>query len=215
MNFKLINLVPEILAERPSTSISDIWGKTIQFNKGEFIKITAPSGTGKTTLVHILYGLRKDYKGSIQFQGKEIISANPTEIAILRQLHWSIVFQDLRLFPTLTARENIELKRVLQPPIVKAAEIDAMAHQLGIFSVLDQKAVHCSFGEQQRICIIRALMQPFDFLIMDEPFSHLDNVNKKMAAKLIQEECKKRGAGLIITDLDKDEHFDYQINLNL
>lgn len=215
MNFKLDNLIPEILAERPSTSISDIWGKSVQFNKGEFIKITAPSGTGKTTLVHILYGLRKDYRGSIQYQDKEIITTNPDEIAALRQLHWSIVFQDLRLFPALTARENIELKRVLQSPIVQSVEIDYMADRLGILSILNQKAIHCSYGEQQRICILRALMQPFDFIIMDEPFSHLDNVNKKIAANLIQEECKKRGAGLIITDLDKDEHFDYQINLNL
>lgn len=215
MYFKLNNLIPEILAERAATSISGIWGKSVQFNKGEFIKITAPSGTGKTTLVHILYGLRKDYTGSVQYQNKEIISSKPDEIATLRQLHWSIVFQDLRLFPALTARENIELKGVLHSPVVQSVQIDSMADQLGILSVLNQKAMHCSYGEQQRICILRALMQPFDFIIMDEPFSHLDNVNKKIAANLIQEECKKRGAGLIITDLDKDEHFDYQINLNL
>ena len=62
---------------------------------------------------------------------------------------------------------------------------------------------------------LRALMQPFDFLIMDEPFSHLDNVNKKIAAALISAECKRRNAGIIITDLDEDDHFDYHISLNL
>lgn len=90
-----------------------------------------------------------------------------------------------------------------------------MANQLGVWSILDQQAMHCSYGEQQRVSIIRALMQPFDFLIMDEPFSHLDNANKKIAADLIDTECKKRNAGIIITDLDKDDHFDYQISLNL
>lgn len=215
MYFNLNNLIPEILAERPSTSISDIWGKSVQFNKGEYIKITAPSGTGKTTLVHTLYGLRKDYRGSIQYQNKDIQSASPNEIATFRQSHWSIVFQDLKLFPSLTARENIELKRVLQKPVMVAEDIDSMADQLGIKSILNQRAMHCSYGEQQRISIIRALMQPFDFLIMDEPFSHLDNANKRIAAELINSECKKRGAGIIITDLDKDEHFEYQINLNL
>ena len=86
---------------------------------------------------------------------------------------------------------------------------------LGIDSILNQPAGICSYGEQQRIAIVRALMQPFDFLILDEPFSHLDINNKKKAAQLIQRECEKRGAGIIITDLDKDEYFDYQENLKL
>lgn len=215
MHYSINNVIPAILAERPSVGISGIWGQSIQWEKGDFIKITAPSGTGKTTLVHLLYGLRKDYAGSIIYDRKDISLLNPNELAKLRQLHWSIVFQDLRLFPNLTARENIELKRVLQNPIAIAEQINEMAQQLGILSILDQKSIHCSYGEQQRVCIIRALMQPFDFIIMDEPFSHLDKANKKIAAALIESECKKRNAGLIITDLDKDEHFDYHVSLNL
>lgn len=215
MHFSLNKVIPAILAERSSVGISGIWGKTIEWRKGDFVKITAPSGTGKTTLVHLLYGLRKDFIGNILYDGKEIQLLKPNELAQNRQLHWSIIFQDLRLFPNLTARENIELKRVLQSPIVTGEQIDQMADQLGIFSILDQQAKYCSYGEQQRVCIIRALMQPFNFLIMDEPFSHLDIANKKIAARLIEVECKKRNAGLIITDLDKDEHFDYQVSLNL
>jgi len=215
MHFYLNNVVPAILAVRPSVGNSGVWGKVHQWKKGEYIKITAPSGTGKTTLVHILYGLRKDYTGKIEYEGKQLQLLKPNELATLRQLHWSVVFQDLKLFPNLTARENIELKRVLQNPVVAKEQIDEMAKQLGVWSILDQLAIHCSYGEQQRVSIIRALMQPFDFLIMDEPFSHLDNANKKIAAELINSECKKRNAGLIITDLDKDEHFDYQISLNL
>lgn len=215
MYFRLNNVVPAILAERSSVRISGIWGQRIEWKKGDFIKITAPSGTGKTTLVHVLYGLRKDYNGEVLYEGKNIQLLNPNELSTLRQQHWSIVFQDLRLFPNLTARENIELKRILQNPIVAIEQMEEMAHQLGILSILDQQAKHCSYGEQQRISIIRALMQPFEFLILDEPFSHLDIANKKMAAALIEAECKKRKAGLIITDLDKDEHFDYQVSLNL
>ncbi|WP_295232165.1 ATP-binding cassette domain-containing protein [Sediminibacterium sp.] len=215
MGFILNNVIPEILADRPSVGISGIWGSAIEWAKGDFIKITAPSGTGKTTLVHLLYGLRTDYSGEILYEGKNIRLLNPDELANIRQLHWSIIFQDLRLFPSLTARENIELKRVLQNPIVTPEELEKMAEQLGIRSILDQPIMHCSYGEQQRVSIIRALMQPFQFLIMDEPFSHLDKANKKIAAALIALECKKRNAGLIITDLDHDEHFDYQVSLNL
>jgi len=163
MHFRLNNVIPAILADRTSVRISGIWGQSIEWKKGDFIKITAPSGTGKTTLVHVLYGLRKDYTGEVLYEGKNIQLLDPNEIAKLRQEHWSIVFQDLRLFPNLTARENIELKRVLQNPIVAKEQIEEMANQLGILSILDQQAKHCSYGEQQRVSIIRALMQPFEF----------------------------------------------------
>ncbi|WP_439505262.1 ATP-binding cassette domain-containing protein [Sediminibacterium sp.] len=215
MIFELNKVIPSTIADRPSVELSDVWGKYIQWKKGQFIKITAPSGTGKTTLVHILYGLRKDYIGDISYDGKNILQLKPSELAQIRQKHWSIVFQDLRLFSSLTARENIELKRVLYDPIITEEQLSEMANQLGIQSILNQPATKCSYGEQQRICILRALMQPFDFLIMDEPFSHLDNANKKIAAELISTECKRRNAGIIITDLDKDDHFDYQVSLNL
>jgi ABC-type lipoprotein export system ATPase subunit len=130
-------------------------------------------------------------------------------LAELRQRQVSIIFQDLRLFPNLTARENIELKRVLQEPYYDAGMIDIMAETLGVGHVLQQKAGLCSYGEQQRIAIIRALIQPFSWLIMDEPFSHLDKANTHKAARLIEEECRKRNAGLVITDLDDDENFAY------
>jgi putative ABC transport system ATP-binding protein len=122
------------------------------------------------------------------------------ELALLRQQNISIIFQDLRLFPNLTARENIELNRVLQQPLYESNVIDTMAEQLGIASILNQKASLCSYGEQQRIAIIRALMQPFNWLLMDEPFSHLDRNNIDKATVLIEAECKKRNAGFILTD---------------
>ncbi len=215
MNFELEFVVPKAIADRPSISKSDIWGQKISFEKGKNIKITAPSGTGKTTLVHILYGLNKNYSGRISYNQQDLATINPIELSRLRQSHWSIVFQDLKLFPAISASENIELKRSMHTTAVKAAEIECMADALGIQSILDQPAGTCSYGEQQRIAILRALMQPFDFLILDEPFSHLDINNKKKAAQLIQAECLKRGAGLIITDLDLDVYFDYQESLNL
>lgn len=215
MQFELASVVPKAIADRPSVLQSDIWGKNICFSKGKNIKITAPSGTGKTTLVTILYGLNKNYTGRISYNEQDLATINPIELSELRQSHLSIVFQDLKLFPDLTARENIELKRSMHKTATESSEIEEMADSLGIQSVLQQPAGTCSYGEQQRIAIARALMQPFDFLLLDEPFSHLDINNKKKAAQLIQKECKKRGAGIIITDLDLDEHFEYQESLNL
>lgn len=203
------NLMPKPLKERLSKKDSAVWNKKLQFKKGEWVKITAPSGTGKTTFIHMLYALRTDYEGSIYLDQLEISKLSAANLSIIRQEKMSIIFQDLRLFPQLTARENIELKRVLQKPYCDAAQIEKMAESLGIIHILDQAAGICSYGEQQRISIIRALIQPFDWLIMDEPFSHLDQANKLVAAKLISEACKERNAGFIITDLDDDQLFNY------
>jgi ABC-type lipoprotein export system ATPase subunit len=90
-----------------------------------------------------------------------------------------------------------------------------MAEALGIKHIMNQKAGICSYGEQQRVAIIRALMQPFEWLIMDEPFSHLDIANTEKAAALIASECSVRRAGFILTDLDEDTNFSYTTLYNL
>ena len=209
MEIKLHNVVPVPLKDKLGSRPSDIWNTTISFPPGEWIKIKAPSGAGKTTLMNILYKTRHDYEGSIMWGNKNLQNISGDELAVLRQQKVSVIFQDLRLFGTLTARENIELNRVLQTPYYEAGKIDEMAGMLGITHILNQKAGVCSYGEQQRIAIIRALVQPFEWLVMDEPFSHLDIANTEKAATLIAEECTKRKAGFILTDLDVDTHFPY------
>jgi len=104
---------------------------------------------------------------------------------------------------------------VLQKPIYEGNVIDAMSERLGVTHILEQRAGLCSYGEQQRIAVIRSLVQPFDWLLMDEPFSHLDHENIEKAAALITEECSKRNAGFLLTDLEEDNHFNYTRKLNL
>ncbi len=215
MQITLQGLVPIPLKEKFSKRTSDVWNTTVTFMQGEWIKIKAPSGTGKTTLIHTLYKLRTDYEGSVLWDEINPKQINSNSLSQLRQTQASIIFQDLRLFPQLTARENIELNRVLQKPYYEAEKIDEMSERLGITHILQQNAGICSYGEQQRIAIIRALMQPFSWLLMDEPFSHLDIDNTAKAALLIEEECAKRGAGFILTDLDEDSHFVYKKILQL
>lgn len=215
MQIDLKNIVPIPLKDKFSKRGSDVWNRELSFSNGEWVKIKAPSGTGKTTFIHILYKMRGDYEGSVCWQQKELRQINGDELASLRQQKLSVIFQDLRLFPNLTARENIELKRVMQTPICESAAIDEMAERLGITHILQQRAGLCSYGEQQRIAIVRSLMQPFDWLLMDEPFSHLDQDNIVRAAALIEEECSKRKAGFLLTDLDEDAHFKYSRFLTL
>jgi putative ABC transport system ATP-binding protein len=209
MQLHIDSIVPVPLKEKFSNRSSGIWNKKISFAVGEWIKIVAPSGTGKTTLMNIVYKLRHDYEGSVSWDNANLKSITRDELAALRQLKVSVIFQDLRLFENLTARENIELNRVLQKPFYESGRIDEMAEMLGITHILNQRAGVCSYGEQQRIAILRALVQPFEWLMMDEPFSHLDIANINKAATLIAGECKKRSAGFVLTDLDEDNLFPY------
>lgn len=216
MEIALNQLVPIPLRDKILQQQSDVWNSNITFRPGRFIKIKAPSGTGKTTLIHYLYNIRYDYTGSVSFNGKPWPQYSSEELAELRQQKISVVFQDLRLFDQLTARENIELKRVMLPkPYHPAEKIQEMAEQLRVTHVLQQSAKTLSYGERQRIAIIRALMQPFEWLMMDEPFSHLDDANASRAAELIAAECTARNAGFILTDLDDDQRFNYHDHYHL
>lgn len=215
MTISLHEVIPVPLKETLLKQVSDIWNRDIVFTVPEWVKIKAPSGTGKTTFIHLLYKLRTDYTGSIKWGEHNIDTLNAEELAVFRQQKISIVFQDLRLFPNLTALENIELNRVLQTPCCEKKQVTAMAQTLGVDHIMQQPASLCSYGEQQRVAIIRALVQPFEWLIMDEPFSHLDKKNAAKAAALITAACKERNAGLIITDLHDDDYFDYTRKLIL
>lgn len=215
MQIALKQIVPIPLKDNFLHRSSDVWNQTISFQQAEWIKINAPSGTGKTTFIHTLYKLRHDYSGQIFYDNQEIKNISGDGLSQIRQQKISIVFQDLRLFPNLTAKENIELNRVLQLPFYEENKIDEMSEKLGVASILNQRAGLCSYGEQQRIAIIRSLIQPFEWLFLDEPFSHLDHENISKASALIAEECSKRKAGFILTDLDDDEYFNYSRRMKL
>jgi putative ABC transport system ATP-binding protein len=205
MDVALNNIIPEFL-EKEKIEHSEIWGQKLHFNQGEKIHIIAPSGSGKTSLVHFLYGLRKDFTGEIILNNCPIKSFTPSRYAEMRSREMSIIFQDLRLFTDHTAYQNISVKRSLCP-YHKSEKIYEMADRLGIKSKLNQVTGQCSYGEQQRIAIIRSLQQPFSILLMDEPFSNLDENNRKKAMELIMEESNIRKASVILFDLDKNEYF--------
>ncbi|MEM6966157.1 MAG: ATP-binding cassette domain-containing protein [Bacteroidota bacterium] len=211
---QLKNLLPHPLKELGIPSNTQIWGKELVFEKGKNYLVVAASGKGKSTLLHCMYGLRKDFDGDVYLKKKDIKSYSSDELAEVRQHTFSIVFQDLRLFEQLTALENITLKSDLQQYKTKA-EIEAMADQLSVAHLLEKPCGTLSFGQRQRMAIIRALCQPFDFLLLDEPFSHLDEANIKAATQLIQTECQKQNSGIILVSLGEPYFFQYDESIIL
>jgi len=214
MQLSLQDLVPIPLKEKVLSRNSAVWNRQLQFRSPEYLFIQAPSGTGKTTLVHSLYGLRTDYTGSVQWNDTRLEKADPEAVATLRSRELSVIFQDMRLFPDLTAWENLELKRSLTDT-VPAAQVAAWMERLGIGDKKESLGRTLSYGEQQRVAIIRALLQPFQWLLMDEPFSHLDKRNTEIAASLILEVVQANKAGILLADLDENTFFPYHQTLFL
>lgn len=213
MNIQLNKVVPTPLQEI-KFSQNSIWNSTFMLEKGEKVLLNATSGKGKTTFAFLLAGLRKDYIGEITFDGQNSKNFSLEEWAIMRAQKLSFVFQDLQLFGELTVAENLQLKNQLTSTFTEE-EIKAMVNQLGIGDKWQSTCNTLSMGQQQRVAIIRALCQPFDWLIMDEPFSHLDENNILLAKELIEQVVAKQNAGLVMTALGKSEVFKFTKELFL
>jgi putative ABC transport system ATP-binding protein len=214
MQLSLQGIIPAPLREKINLYQSGMWKTTVSFDQGSHIFVQAPSGTGKTTLIHILYGIRTDYEGSLKWDDNRFPSTDKENLARLRTRNLSVIFQDLRLFPELTAWENLEIKRKLTNTVTEE-QASAWLERLGMKDKRNSMGATLSYGEQQRVAIVRALLQPFDWLLMDEPFSHLDHANTRKCISLIAEVVKERNAGMILADLDENQYFPYSQTIML
>ena len=209
----LSNVVPEIFASRENLR-SDLWQTEISFERGHSYLIEAASGTGKSSLCSYLYGQRGDYRGTILFDKEDIARFSTNRWSAIRQTSLSILFLDLRLFGELTALENVEIKNRLTRH-QSTATIERWFEQLGIAAKLHSRIDRMSYGQQQRVALIRALCQPIDFLLLDEPISHLDDNNSDIMRDIILEETKQQGAAIIATSIGKHMNIDYDKQLSL
>ena len=205
--------LPQVFADRNSVT-SDVWHQDLFFRKGEMYLIEAASGTGKSSLCSYLYGYRNDYQGIINFDETNIKACLLYTSPSPRKHSLSMLFQDLRIFTELSALENVQLKNNLTG-CKKKKEILSFFEQLGIADKINVKAGKLSFGQQQRVAFIRALCQPFDFLFLDEPISHLDDDNSRIMGELIIAEAKTQGAGVIATSIGKHIELPYNHILQL
>jgi ABC-type lipoprotein export system ATPase subunit len=204
---------PHVFSE-PEISDSEIWGNTVCFQKGNTYLISAESGKGKSSLFDFLYCRRNDYSGDILFDEKNTHTFSPNRKKDLRSHHLSLVFQGFRMFPELTAMENAAIKNRLTRHKTKR-QIEEMFEQMGISAKINTPLALLSFGQQQRVAIIRALCQPFDFLLLDEPFSHLDETNYAIACRLVAGEVKNQQAALLVASLGAPYTFDYTHKMRL
>jgi ABC-type lipoprotein export system ATPase subunit len=209
----LNGLHPSSISNTDPASVFEPWFNDIRFDKGTNCLITAPSGHGKSSLFAFIFGERNDYSGNISFDSRNIASLKQNEWRNIRRRSLSCVFQGLRLFSDLTVRENIELKNKITGH-KSPDEIESLTVKAGIENKINEKVGRLSFGQQQRVATIRALCQPFDFILLDEPFSHLDEKNIEIMSDLISAETERQNAGLILCSLGYEYPFRFHKRLS-
>lgn len=210
MNIVLHHLKPSYMSTQEVTP-SDIYlQEKVTFNEGKHYLIRAQSGHGKTSLLNFLYGESYAYNGTIIYNGEE----HPKNLFSYRRNKLSYLFQDLKLFPTLTAMENIQLKNRITSYFSKE-QIDDLFEEIGLAHKRKALLSTLSLGQRQRIAFLRALAQPFEVLLLDEPFSHLDNANTMILKEILQRELSQRGASLLLTSLEANTLLNYDKVLNL
>ena len=188
--------------------VSDVWNEEITFRKGHYYLLEANSGKGKSTFCSYLIGYRRDFDGNMLFDEQNINALTIKDWAEIRTRHVSYLFQELRLFPELTALENVLIKNNMTHFKTKAQILDWF-EELGVADKVNVRIGQMSFGQQQRVALIRSLVQPFDFLLADEPISHLDDDNSNAMAQVLLREATHQGAGIIVTSIGKHLALNY------
>ena len=207
------SVLPQVFS-RQSDLQSEIWNTDVTFEKGHLYLIEADSGKGKSTFCSYILGYRHDYSGEVRLDDRVSRVFKVKEWVEIRLRHIAFLFQELRLFPELTAYENVKIKNDLTGTKTRE-EILNWFERLGIADKVDQKVGLMSFGQQQRVAMMRALAQPFDFILADEPISHLDANNSRIMGEIMMEEAKKQGAGVIVTSIGKHMDLNYEKILKL
>lgn len=186
------------------TAIHAVDHVNFSLNKGEMLAIIGQSGSGKTTLLNLLDGVDKPTSGQVLLDGQDIHSLSDKQSAQLRRRKIGYIYQDFKLLPILTAKENILLPANLDKRKIPADQVQQLADQLGIGTRLGHLPSQMSGGQRQRVAIARALINQPDILLADEPTGNLD---KNSAQEIIQLLLDLNKAGHTIILVTHDEQF--------
>ena len=176
--------------------------------------LVGASGTGKTTLLHILAGILRPTSGEVTLDGEALYPFVGHEDR-WRARRIGLVPQKLHLLASLNALDNVRLAQYLVGDSAHA-EARALLTDLGLQQRLHARPEHLSEGEQQRVAIARAIVNKPRLLLADEPTSSLDDQNTEQAIELLFEAARRTGALLVVATHDARirERFARQVHLN-
>jgi putative ABC transport system ATP-binding protein len=158
----------------------------LRIDKGAWTSIIGPSGSGKTTLLNIIGCLDSATAGSVFINNTEITKLNQTQLTRFRRENIGLIFQQYHLVPYLTVLENVMMAQYYYGGIDESKTIEILK-RVGLEHRLNHIPAHLSGGEQQRVCIARALINEPKILLADEPTGNLDQKNGDIVLNLIKE----------------------------
>ena len=176
----------ENLTRQYGTSVAALRSVSFSVEKGEWIAVMGPSGSGKSTLMNILGGLDSPSGGSVQVGGEEIGRLSSTDLARFRAEKIGFVFQQFHLVPYLTALENVMLAQYFHS-LAEESEAREALMRVGLGERIHHLPSQLSGGEQQRVCVARALINQPNLILADEPTGNLDEVNETLVMGLFTE----------------------------
>ncbi|MDE1874649.1 MAG: ABC transporter ATP-binding protein [Patescibacteria group bacterium] len=183
--------------EEPTIALA---GVTFSVRQGEFVAIMGPSGSGKSTLLHLLGLLDQPTSGTYSFNGREVSSFAPNELASLRNKEIGFVFQAFNLLPRTSVLENVKLPLIYSD--VPESEWDARAKKavedVGLGHRMHHEPSELSGGEKQRVAIARALVTNPAIIFADEPTGNLDSKSGKKVMSIIQDLNERQGKTIVL-----------------
>ena len=178
-------MVRAIELSRIYAEVKALNGVNLEVARGEWVSVMGPSGSGKTTLLNILGGLDQPTSGSLEIDGTDVTRLTPKELARFRRETVGLVFQQFHLVPYLTALENVMLAQYFHS---MADEVEARTalEAVGLGGRLHHLPAQLSGGEQQRVCIARALINQPKIILADEPTGNLDEANEEIVLDIFR-----------------------------
>jgi putative ABC transport system ATP-binding protein len=161
-------------------------GISMGVEKGQWVNIMGSSGSGKSTLLNIIGGLDTATSGDVIIDSTNIETLSEDQLAIFRREKVGFIFQQSHLVPYLTALENVMLAQYFHSLSDETEAAEALK-RVGLGQRLKHRPSQLSGGEQQRICIARALINSPEILLADEPTGNLDRENTKVILELVKE----------------------------
>ena len=181
-------------------------GASLEIAEGEVVALVGPSGSGKSSLLHIAGLLEKPEQGSITLKGQLVTDAEDKARTALRRAHIGFVYQFHNLLPEFTALENVAMPARLagDAKLQAIAKATALIEKLGLAERASHLPSQLSGGEQQRVAIARALTNTPALVLADEPTGSLDGAAGDKVADLLLSEARAQGSSVLLATHDMD-----------
>ncbi len=186
------------------TAVRALDDVSLSVEAGEFVAIVGSSGSGKSTMLHMIGGVDRPTSGSVYLNGQDVFARSDEQLAVFRRREVGLVYQFYNLVPVLDVVENMTLPVLLDGRPVNQKRLENMLHVLGLEGREHHLPNQLSGGQQQRVAVGRALMNSPAIVLADEPTGNLDTKNSAEIMALLRKSNAQLGQTLIVITHDED-----------